>query len=148
MVTVDKVDPVRVEKEVRDKPGTLIVLAFKVETVSVEASVMLFPEKVDAVTVDAVNELPVSVEKKLRDRPGTLMVDAFKVETVSVELMKRVLACMVDPWREEKLINWPFNVDTLDTLDVIVDVTNVEVSIELVAITLTPVIFVVPMVDP
>jgi hypothetical protein len=101
MVTVDKVDPVRVEKEVRDKPGTLMVLAFKVETVSVEASVMLFPENVDAVTVEAVNELPVSVEKKLRDRPGTLIVDAFKVETVSVELMKRVLACIVDPWSVE-----------------------------------------------
>jgi len=55
---------------------------------------------------------------------------------------------MVDPWREEKLINWPFNVDTLDTLDGIVDVTNVDARRESVAVIVTPVMFVVPMVDP
>ena len=73
MVTLDKVDPVRVENVVRDRPGTLVVLAFNVETVSVEASVILFPEKVDAVIVEAVNELPISVENEVSDRPGTLV---------------------------------------------------------------------------
>ncbi|EFX64229.1 hypothetical protein DAPPUDRAFT_334454 [Daphnia pulex] len=103
MVTVDKVDPVRVENVVRDRPGTLMVLAFNVETVSVEASVILFPEKVDAVIVEAVNELPISVENE---------------------------------------------VDTLDTLVVIVDVTSVEANIESVAVTFVALTLVVPMVDP
>ena len=58
------------------------------------------------------------------------------------------LVVIVDPWSVEKLTNCAFTVDTLDTFDVIVDVTNVDVKTELVAITLTALIFVVPMVDP
>jgi hypothetical protein len=78
-------DPVRVEKDVSENPGTLRLDALIVETVSVE---LITPKLLlidDAAIVDAVRDDPVSVEKDVRENPGTLRVDALIVETVSVE---------------------------------------------------------------
>jgi hypothetical protein len=85
MVDAVRDDPVSVEKDVRDNPGTFMVDALSVETVSVEFTIakLLFID--EAIRVDAVRDDPVSVEKNVRDNPGTFMVDALSVETVSVE---------------------------------------------------------------
>jgi len=87
--------PVSVEKVVRDRPGTTMVDAKRVETVSVEFTIMVLELREETPMVEATREDPVSVENWDRENPGTVREDALMVETAMLCVV------MEDPTRVE-----------------------------------------------
>lgn len=115
-VDVVREEPASVENALSDNPGTLILDAFRVDTVRVLFTNMVFDVRVEMAMVDAMREDPVSVENALSDNPGTLIVDAFRVDTVRVDATFMMFTLIVELDR----------VDVIDTVfAVIMDPSNV-----------------------
>jgi hypothetical protein len=96
------VDPVNVEKVVKDNPGAFILVAFNVDTVIVDATASVLVETVNVlrfcvITDDAVSVDPVNVENDVNDNPGAFILVAVRVDTVIVDATTSVFVEMVDP---------------------------------------------------
>jgi hypothetical protein len=77
--------------------GTTILYAYKVDTISVDATVMELLEIVEAVTVDASSDEPVNVENWVGLKVGTNIFIALNVDTYIVDATFTVFADIVDP---------------------------------------------------
>ena len=79
------------------KVGTTILYAYKVDTVSVLATVMELLEIVEAVIVDARRDDPVNVENCVGLKVGTNIFIALIVDTYMVDATFTVFAYIVEP---------------------------------------------------